>query len=53
MKCKIAYINMFGDVTVSEEVYVSDKLKTKQEIKEWYEEQVSYCKEVINIMFDN
>lgn len=24
---------MFGDVTVSEEVYVSDKLKTKQEIK--------------------
>lgn len=52
MKCKIAYINMFGDVTVSEEVYVSDKLKTKQEIKEWYEEHVSYCKEVINIMFD-
>lgn len=43
---------MFGDVTVSEEVYVSDKLKTKQEIKEWYEEHVSYCKEVINIMFD-
>lgn len=43
---------MFGDVTVSEEVYVSDKLKTKQEIKEWYEEHVSYCKEVISIMFD-
>lgn len=52
MKCKIAYINMFGDVTVSKEVYVSDNLKTKQEIKEWYEEHVSYCKEVINIMFD-
>lgn len=51
MKCEIAYINMFGDVTVSKEVYVSDKLKTKQKIKEWYEEHVSYCKEVINIMF--
>ena len=34
MKCKIAYINMFGDVTVSEEVHISDKLKTKQKIKE-------------------
>lgn len=43
---------MFGDVTVSKEVYVSDKLKTKQEIKDWYEEHVSHCKEVINIIVD-
>ena len=50
MKCKIAYVNMYGDVTVSEEVYVTNGW-SKQKIKEWYEEHVSYCKEVISIIF--
>jgi hypothetical protein len=51
MKCQIAYYDMFGNISVSKEVYVADGW-SKEKIKEWYEEHVSYCKEVISIMFD-